>query len=249
MIAEQPDSVLFQIPWRHQVEIVSKCSSVTEALFYVHKTIENGWSRAVLVHQIESDLFSRAGKAISNFRNTLPAVQSDLAQQITKDPYIFDFAALTERYNEKELEGALADNITRFLLELGAGFTFYGKQVHLNVNGDDFYLDLLFYHIKLHCYVVVELKAVKFQPEYAGQLNFYIAAVDGQLKSPEDKATIGILICKDKNDVVVEYALQNISSPIGVSSYEISRILSEEYQNSLPTIEELEKELTDPTDR
>lgn len=235
-------SQLAQVPWRHNVEIMTKSQSPDEALFYVQKTIENGWSRSVLVHQIESGLFNRSGKAISNFSLTLSDVQSDLAQEITKDPYVFDLMGLTEKFTERELEDYLAQNMTRFLLELGTGFTFYGRQVHLDVNGDDFFIDLLFYHVKLHCFVVVELKTVKFSPEHVGQLKFYVTAVDRNLRTESDEPTIGLLICKDKNDVVAEYTLQDVETPIGVSSYETFQKLTEKFRGSLPTIEEIEKQ-------
>lgn len=196
-----------------------------------------------MTHQIESQLYQRQGKAISNFEATLPAPQSDLASQTLKDPYIFDFLALTEQHNEKELENALIEHVTRFLLELGAGFSYLGRQYKLEVAGDEFFIDLLFYHVKLHCYVVVELKTVKFKPEFAGQLNFYVSAVDGVLKSEADNATIGLLICKSKNDTVVEYALKGIQKPIGVSEYSITQSLPDELKSSLPSIEEIEAEL------
>lgn len=203
---------IFKIPWGHNREIITKCKDKKEALFYVQKTIENGYSRAVLVHQIESNLYQRLGKAITNFDSKLPKVQSDLAKETLKDPYCFDFLSLTQKYNEKELEDKLIENITHFLLELGSGFAFVGRQYRLEVAGDEFFIDLLFYHIKLKCYVVVELKTVKFKPEFAGQLNFYVSVVDGELRGAEDNPTIGILICKSKNSVVVEYALKNIDT-------------------------------------
>ena len=234
---------IFQIPWGHNREIVTKAKTKEEALFYVRKTIENNYSRVVLIHQIKSDLCARDGKAINNFSAKLPSPQSDLAREILKDPYNFDFLTLSEQYNERELEDALTRQITDFLLELGSGFAFVGKQYQLKVGGDDFFIDLLFYHIKLQCYVVVELKTTKFKPEFAGQLNFYVSAIDGELKSPNDNPTIGILICKSKNDTVVEYALQNIATPIGVSKYELVHALPPEFKSSLPSIEEIEAEL------
>ncbi|MEN7972686.1 MAG: PDDEXK nuclease domain-containing protein [Verrucomicrobiota bacterium] len=236
---------LVQIPWGHNREIVSKCADVTEALYYVNKTIENSWSRAVLVHQIESGLYQREGKAITNFSETLPAPQSDLAQQLIKDPYTFDFLALTEKYNERELETALTDHITKFLLELGAGFAFIGRQKPLQVGEREFFLDLLFYHTTLHCYVVVELKMDEFEPEHAGKLNFYLKAVDEQLRTERDEPTIGILLCKSHDRVVVEYALSDINKPIGVSKYELTRSLPDNLKSSLPAIEELEAELSE----
>ncbi len=233
-----------QIPWWHNVVIITKTKNADEALFYVQKTIQNNWSRSVLTHHIESDLFKREGKAINNFKATLPEPQSDLAIETLKDPYNFDFLTITEKHNEKELEDALINHVTHFLLELGAGFSYMGKQYKLEVSGDEFFIDLLFYHVKLHCYVVVELKAVKFKPEFAGKLNFYISAVDGILKSEQDDTTIGILICKSKNDTVVEYALKDVHKPIGVSEYIITKNLPDEFRSSLPSIEEIEAELS-----
>jgi len=244
-IWQQPVAKLVQIPWGHNRAIVSKCTDVEEALYYVQKTIENNWSRSVLVHQVESGLFQREGQAITNFADTMPAPQSDLAQQLLKDPYTFDFLSLTEDYNERELETALTDHITKFLLELGAGFAFVGRQKGLQVGERDFFLDLLFYHTKLHCYVVVELKMDEFEPEYAGKLNFYLKAVDEQLRGERDEATIGILLCKSRDRIVVEYALSDIHKPIGVSKYELTRSLPDNLKPSLPSIEELEAELRD----
>ena len=233
------------IPWGHNQRIMYKCKSVREAIFYVEKTIENGWSRTILEHQIDSKLYERLGSAISNFDSRLPKVQSELAKQTIKDPYNFDFLTLRDKYDERELEDALVKQITSFLLELGTGFSYIGRQVHLKVGDSDFYIDLLFYHIKLHCYVVVELKTEKFKPDFAGQLNFYVTAVNRDLKSQEDNQTIGILICKDKDNVVAEYSLANISQPIGISKYEISKLLEKEYKSSLPSIEEIEQSIKD----
>jgi len=242
---QQAVANLFRIPWGHNLVILSKCKDIDEALFYVSKTIENSYSRAVLVHQIESRLCDRTGKAVTNFESTIPKPHSDLAKEITKDPYNFDFLTIRERYDEKELEEALMENLTKFLLELGSGFAFVGRQYRLEVGGDEFRIDLLFYHVRLHCYVVVELKVTDFRPEFAGKLNFYISAVDGELKSKEDNPTIGILICKSKNDTVVEYSLKDISKPMGVSEYELTTILPENFKSSLPTIEEIEAKLGD----
>ncbi|WP_064613357.1 PDDEXK nuclease domain-containing protein [Streptobacillus moniliformis] len=236
------EQMIKSIPWGHNQRIMYKCKTVEKALFYVGKTLENGWSRTVLEHQIESNLYKRLGSAITNFETILPALQSDLAKQTIKDPYNFDFLTLTEDYNEKELEKELVSRITDFLLELGAGFSYVGKQVHIKVGESDFYIDLLFYHIKLHCYVVVELKTEKFKPEFVGQLNFYVTAVNRDLKGKEDNQTIGILICKDKDNVVAEYALADTSQPIGISKYEISELLEKEFKSSLPSIDEIEKE-------
>ena len=245
-ILQQAVNKLVQIPWGHNRVIISKCQDVTEALYYVHKTIENSWSRNVLTHQIESGLYHREGKAVTNFSTTLPAQQSDLAQQLIKDPYTFDFLTLTQDYNERELEKALIDHITKFLLELGTGFAFVGRQKGLQVGERDFYLDLLFYHTKLHCYVVIELKTGEFEPEYAGKLNFYLKAVDEQLRGDRDEPTIGILLCKSRDRVVVEYALSDIGKPMGVSEYQLTRALPDNLKSSLPSIEELEAELGDP---
>ena len=242
-IAKQAVSQLLQIPWGHNLTISRKCQTETEALYYVRNTVEYGWSRSVLTHQIESGLWHREGKTVSNFNLTLPAVQSDLAQQTLKDPYVFDFLTLTQNYNEKELEQGLIEHITQFLLELGAGFAYMGKQVHLQVGQQDFYIDLLFYHAHLHCYVVIELKAIDFKPEHAGKLNFYITAVDRQMRKEGDAPTIGILLCKNKDKVVAEYALSDIQKPIGVSEYQLTQSLPEELQSLLPSIEEIEQGL------
>ena len=240
---EMVKKLIKSIPWGHNQRIMYKCRDVKEALFYVQKTLDNGWSRNVLVHEIESSLYERQGKAITNFDIKLPEPQSDLAEQTLKDPYNFDFLTLTENYNEKELENALTEQITQFLLELGTGFSYMGRQVNIKVGESNFYLDLLFYHVKLHCYVVVELKTEKFKPEFAGQLNFYVTAVNKQMKTGEDNQTIGILICKDKDNVVAEYSLENISQPIGIAEYELTKVLSKELESSLPTIHEIEEQL------
>ena len=244
-LVSQLEASLFSIPWGHHIMIMQRCKSIQEALFYVHKTIENHWSRSVLEHQIALNLYARQGKAITNFQQQLPATASDLAQELTKDPYVFDFLSMTEGYTEKELQQYLEDHMTKFLLELGKGFCFYGKQVHINVGGDDFYIDLLFYNAHLHCYVVVELKTTKFKPEHIGQLKFYVTAVNKQLRTEGDNPTIGLLICKDKNDIVAEYTLEEIQNPIGVSSYKLFDELSKGFQSSLPSIEEIEKQLID----
>ncbi len=236
-------SQILMIPWGHNIAIIQKCKNIDEAIYYVQNTLKNGISRSVLVHQIESNLYERNGKALTNFENTLPPIQSDLAKEITKDPYNFDFITLTNDYQEKELEDALTQNITNFLLELGSGFAFVGRQYKLNVGGDEFKIDLLFYHIKLKCYVVVELKATSFKPEHAGKLSFYTSAIDGELKNSDDNPTIGILICKSKNNTVVEYALKDINKPLGISEYQLTEILPKEFKSSLPSIEEIEAKL------
>lgn len=236
--------LVVQIPWGHNREIITKISSIKEALYYIQQTIINNWSRSVLQAQIESHLYQRQGNILNNFESTLPKPQADLARETLKNPYNFDFLTLGIEAQEKDLEEALLTHIQKFLLELGQGFAFMGRQYHLNVGGDDFKIDLLFYHTKLHCYVVVELKVADFKPEFAGKLNFYITAVDAQLKGAEDQATIGILLCKTPNAVVVEYALRNISKPLGVAEYQLTSSVPENLQGDLPTIEELEEQLT-----
>jgi len=234
---------IFSIPWSHNIAIVSKCSDLQEALFYTQQTIQHGWSRSVLTHQIESQLYQRNGSAISNFSNTLPPIQSDLAQQTLKDPYLFDFLMLTEDYNERDLENQLTEHISKFLIELGAGFAYVGKQVAVSVSDRDFFLDLLFYHTKLHCYVVIELKTGQFEPEHAGKLNFYLKAVDETIRTEQDNPTIGILICKNRDSLIAEYALSDINKPIGVSKYQLTQSLPDTLKSSLPSIEDLEEEL------
>lgn len=239
------EEMIKSIPWGHNQRIMYKCKDINEAIFYVQKTMDNSWSRRVLEHQIDSRLYERQGKAVTNFRVKLPEAQSDLAEQTLKDPYNFDFLSLREEYDEKELEDALVDQITQFLLELGTGFSYIGRQVHIKVGNTDFYMDLLFYHVRLHCYIVVELKTEKFKPEFAGKLNFYVTAVNKNMKTAEDNQTIGILICKDKDDVVAEYALDDMSQPIGITRYELTKVLRDEFKSSLPTIEEIENELSE----
>lgn len=232
-----------QIPWAHNITILDRTKINEERLFYVKKTLENNWSKNVLIHQIESGLYHRQGKAISNFTQTLPMLQSDLAKEMLKDPYKFDFLNLSEEYFEKDLEDALVNHITKFLLELGAGFSYVGRQYHLEIGGEDFYIDLLFYHLKLRSYVVIELKTGKFIPEYASKLNFYLSAVDDLLKHKTDNPTLGILICKERNKVIAEYSLRDVNKPIGIAEYELTQSIPENLKGSLPTIEEIENEL------
>ena len=232
-----------RIPWGHNIVIITKCKKISDAAYYVDKTIEHGWSRAVLVHQIESGLINREGKSISNFPSTLPESVSDLAQQTVKDPYVFDFLSLTSDYTERDLENSLVEHVSKFLLELGAGFAYIGRQVPLRVGDSDFFIDLLFYHTRLHCYIVIELKTVDFEPEHAGKLNFYIKAVDMQLRSEQDSPTIGIIICKKRDRLVAEYALSDINKPIGVSEYRLTESLPDQLKSSLPSVEEIEAEL------
>ncbi|NGX54503.1 MAG: hypothetical protein KR126chlam2_00114 [Chlamydiae bacterium] len=233
-----------QIPWGHNIILLEKLEGFERRVWYAKKTIENGWSRRVLTSWIESDLYSRQGKAITNFETTLPKPLSELAQQTLKDPYNFDFLALDKDYREKELEQGLMNHLQKFLLELGQGFAFVGRQVPLSVGEKDYYLDLLFYHLKLRCYMVIELKAEAFDPRDAGQINFYLSAVDKQYKHPNDKPSIGMIFCKTRNALTVEYALQDIHKPIGVSGYEatILESLPHELKGTLPTIEEIEAE-------
>ena len=242
------EPLIFSVPWGHHKLLIDKFLKAPEkVMFYVQKTIENNWSRTVLEWQIESNLYERQGKAISNFNRTLPTPQSDLAQQITKDPYIIDIMGVRQEMQERELEEHLDSHISKYLLELGKGFTYYGHQVHLRVGNEDFYIDQLFYHVRLHCYVVIELKATAFKPEHIGQLNFYVTAVNKLMCTEHDNPTIGLLICKDKNDVVAEYTLQGVDSPIGVSSVEIFDKLTEDFKSALPSIEDIENELRDKT--
>ena len=245
VVDDLENAPIFQIPWGHNREIITKIKSLNKALFYVQKTLVNNWSRNVLLPQIESGLFERQGQAISNFDKQLPAPHSDLAKQLLKDPYSFDFLTMHEKYNERELEKSLVADITNFLLELGEGFSYVGKQYKLTIDSENFYIDLLFYHVKLHSYVVVELKTGKFKPEYAGKLNFYVSAVDGILKTQQDNPTIGILICKEKSRTIVEYALKDIAKPIGVSEYVLTKQLPPKYKDTLPSIEQIERGIGD----
>jgi predicted nuclease of restriction endonuclease-like (RecB) superfamily len=232
-----------QLPWGHNLALLTKTKDSSTRQWYAAKAIEHGWSRNVLAMQIESRLYERSGTAVTNFAERLPAPQSDLAIESLKDPYCFDFLGLGEAAQERDIEAALVQHITRFLLELGAGFAYVGRQVNINVGGDDFFIDLLFYHLKLRCYVVVELKAGAFKPEYAGQLNFYLAAVDAQMKAAHDQPTIGLLLCKQQNRLVAEYALRGITNPMGVAEYQLLEALPESLATSLPSIEDIEREL------
>ncbi|HOW15195.1 PDDEXK nuclease domain-containing protein [Methanosarcina sp.] len=236
-----------QIPWFHNCLLLDKIKDQATREWYIHRTIENGWSRNILSLQIESKLHERQGKAITNFKKILPPEDSDMAIQVFKDPYLFDFLGTADLRRERELEQALVDHIQNFLLELGAGFAFVGRQVPLEVAGHDFLIDLLFYHLKLRCFVVIELKAVPFDPSFIGQLNFYLSAVDDLLRHPDDKPAIGLLLCRTRDKLVVEYALRDLSKPIGVAEWEtrIVKELPKELESSLPSIEELEKELNE----
>lgn len=247
---EYPDKefvqqVVAQLPWGHNIVLLDKNIEADKRNWYIDRCAENGWSRNVLIHQIESGLYERQAIAekISNFESRLPAPQSELAVQTMKDPYIFDFIPFKEDMLEKDIENALVKEITALLLELGTGFAFLGNQYHLNVGGDDFFIDLLFYNLNLRSYVVIELKTGDFKPEYAGQLNFYLSAVDGILKKDTDNPSIGLLLCKSKNNLVAEYSLKDMSKPIGISEYKITNSLPEELEKQLPSIEDIQKRI------
>jgi predicted nuclease of restriction endonuclease-like (RecB) superfamily len=232
-----------QIPWTHNRLILNKIKDIDEALWYASAAAAHGWGRDTLELKIEKDEYRRAGKSLTNFGQTLPALQSGLAQETLKDPYNFDFLGLGDEAQEREIETALTGRITDFLLELGKGFAFVGRQYKLAISGTEYFLDMLFYHLELRCYVVVELKAGKFKPEYAGKLNFYLSAVDTQLKKAWDNPSIGILLCKKKDVIEVEYSLRDIGKPIGISDYNLTHAIPENWESKLPTVEELEDEL------
>jgi predicted nuclease of restriction endonuclease-like (RecB) superfamily len=232
-----------QIPWGHNVRLLESVQDPHTREWYARATLQHGWSRDVLVHQIESGLHNRVGAATTNFDRTLPSPQSDLAQQMTRDPYTFEFLMLDANARERELERGLLEHLRNFLLELGVGFAFVASQFHLEVGGKDFFVDLLFYHLKLRCFVVIDLKARAFEPEFAGKMNFYLAAVDDLLRHPDDQPSIGLVICKTKDQVIAEYALRNLKTPIGVSEYRLAESLPSNLKGSLPTVEELEQEL------
>lgn len=242
VVAEmQFQSIFAYVPWGHHVEIITKCKSVDEAFFYIRKTIEESWSRSSLQNYIKADLYKKTGKAISNYSEILPEKQARLANEITKDTYDFGFVSLPADYDEKTLETALEKNVTRFLIELGTGFAFMGRQREIIVTGKSRRIDMLFYHTKLHCYVVVELKTIPFEPEFAGKLNFYVNAVDELIKDNFDNPTIGLLICKDKNTTEVKWAFQGINTPMGIASYDNVKI--KEIEKQLPSAEEIEKQI------
>ena len=232
---------LAQITWYQNITLVEKVKSRERRLWYAQQAVENGWSRPVLVHQIDTDLYGRQGQALTNFERTLPAPQSELAQEVLKDPYSFEFLTIAQDAKERELQKALLERLRDFLLELGTGFAFVGSDVHLEVGGDDFYLDLLFYHLRLRAYVVVELKTVDFKPEFAGKMSFYLSAVDDLFRHDEDRPSIGLILCRGKNRTVVEYTLRDTGKPIGVSEH---RTLPEGLRGKLPTVEQLEQELS-----
>ena len=231
------------MPWFHLCTLLDKLKTREERDWYLAQAVKHNWSRNILGMQIETRLLERSGKAVTNFEFSLPKPQSDLARQSLIDPYRFDFLGLTDKAQEREVENALVKHVTEFLLELGAGFAFVGRQVLLDVGGDEFFIDLLFYHLKLRCYVVIELKGGKFKPEHLGQLRFYLTAVDAQINHAQDGPTIGLLLCKSKNKVVAEYALRNNAQPLGVAEYKLLESLPAELQSSLPSIEQIEREL------
>ena len=238
--------MLLSIPWDHHRCIIDKCKDdMNKALFFVRKTWENNWGRDALLNWLDTDLYERDGKAVTNFQSTLSAVQSDLAQQMTKDPYQFDFLNLREKFDERDIEDELVNNVTRFLLELGKGFSYMGRQFRLEVGQQEFFPDLLFYNAHLHAYVVIELKAQSFHPSFLGQLSFYVSAINHQFKTDIDNPTIGLLICKDKDNVVAKYALESYKEPMGISEYQLSKLFPKDFKSSMPTIEELEKGLKD----
>lgn len=232
-----------QIPWAHNVLLMQRVKELDARLWYMQQTLANGWSRNVLLTMIQSEAHRRQGTALTNFERLLPPSQSDLARQTLKDPYIFDFLTLEAPFHERELEVNLLQHLERFLLELGQGFAFVGRQFHLDVGDNDFSIDLLFYHLKLRSFVVIDLKIGAFKPEYAGKMNFYLSVVDDQLRHEADAPSIGLILCQDKNHIVAEYALRGMSKPIGVSEYEFTRALPPRLQSALPTVEEIEAEL------
>lgn len=232
-----------QIPWKHNCVILDKVKEPQQRIWYIQKTIENGWSRSVLIHQIEGDLYSRQGAALTNFQQVLPTPQSDLAQSLLKSEYNLEFLDLHERTLERDLERALVGHMQKFLLELGVGFAFVGSQYRLEVEGDEYFVDLLFYHLGLSCFVVIELKTMDFKPEYSGQINFYVNVIDDKLRRPHDNPTIGIILCRSKKKSVVEYALRGLTQPISVSTYRTTAALPDDFKAQLPSIEALQHEI------
>jgi len=249
VIEYENESILQQavgeIPWGHNIAIFSKIKDPVQRLWYAQKTIENGWSRNVLSMQIKTNLYARDGKSINNFSSTLPAAQSDLASAIIKDPYNLEFLGIQDKILERDLENKLIDNIRKFLLELGQGFAFIGNQYHIELEGEDYYIDMVMYHVKLKCYVIIELKTGKFKPEYAGKMNFYLNLMDRQVKDNSDNPTIGIILCEDKKGITVEYAIEGINKPIGVSQFKLTETLPRNLENYLPTPEVLSQIKTD----
>lgn len=244
-VAQIPVDLLWRIPWGHNILLMEKVKDVKTRYWYVTQVINQGWSRDVLRLMIESRAYGRQGKAVTNFEDRLVPPQSDLVQQTLKDPYIFDFLTLDEPFHERELETGLIRHLEKFLLELGQGFAFVGRQYHLEIGEEDFYIDLLFYHLRLRCFIVIELKKGSFKPEYAGKMNFYCNVVDDRLRHESDNPTIGLILCQDKKTVLAEYTLRGVAKPIGISEYELTRSLPENLRSALPSIEEIERELSD----
>jgi len=244
--AEKVKQLVSQLPWGHVIRLLQRVKETEVREWYIRESIEHGWSRSILELQIDGRAHERHGKALTNFKATLPPADSDMAAQVFKDPYLFDFLGTADPRREREVEQALVDHIQRFLLELGSGFAFVGRKVQLAFASRDYYLDLLFYHLKLRCYVVIELKAVPFDPAFIGQINVYLSAVDDLLRHPDDKPTIGLLLCRSKDRIVVEYALRDLKKPIGVAGWETTIVekLPENLKGSLPTVEEIEAELS-----
>ncbi|MBI3466857.1 MAG: DUF1016 family protein, partial [Planctomycetes bacterium] len=243
--APNGQQLVAQIPWAHNVLLMQRVKDLAARVWYMQQTLANGWSRNVLLAMTQSEVHRRQGKAVTNFEQRLPAPQSDLAQQALKDPYIFDFLTLEEPFHERELETNLLRELERFLLELGQGFAFVGRQLHIEVGDTDFYIDLLFYHLKLRSFVVIDLKKGAFKPEYAGKMNFYLSVVDDQFRHRSDQPSIGLILCQDRNHIIAEYALRDVTKPIGISEYELTRALPPRLRSALPTVEEIEAELTE----
>ena len=229
--------------WAHHLILMEKTKDILTRFWYMQECLKNGWSRDTLIAMIKTKLHNRQGKAANNFDNTLPPLQSELVKQTLKDPYIFDFLTLSSDFSERELETELVKHVEKFLIELGTGFAFVGRQYYLNISDKDFYLDLLFYHLKMRCFIVIDLKKGAFKPEYAGKMNFYCSAVDDQLRHPTDTATIGLILCQEKNKLFAEYALRDINKPIGISEFELTRMLPSDLKSSLPSVEDIENEL------
>ena len=243
-IVKQPVS-LFQVSWSHNIVLIQKIKDRELREWYRQKTLQEGWGRDTLIQKIKQEIHEKEGKLVSNFKTILPSTNSELVQQSFKDPYLFDFLTMAEPFREREFELNLVKHMEKFLLELGSGFAFVGRQYHLEVSDKDFYVDLLFYHLKLRCYIVIELKKGEFKPSYSGQINFYCSVVDDVLAHKEDNPTIGLILCQEKDEIVAEYSLRNMSQPIGISEYELTEVLPKEFASSLPTIEMLENEFTE----
>lgn len=239
------ESLLLSIPWSHHVLIMQKIKERKIRFWYMSQVLSSGWSKNVLITMIQSEAYLRKGKAITNFDRLLPSPQSDLVQQELKDPYVFDFLTLQDSFHERELELGLLKHLEKFLLELGQGFAFVGRQYYLEIGDNEFYVDLLFYHLKLRCFIVIDLKKGKFMPEYAGKMNFYLNVVDDKLRAKDDSPSIGLILCQNRNQIVAEYALRGVDKPIGISEYELTRALPRDLKSSLPTVEEIEQELAE----